>query len=202
MQERAPAPKALPVQIIERSVIPVQEPVIDRVIEQEQVQAPEPQYYEEQIIPEEAPEPELPPVSSPQYRNSLKNSTSYSLWFASGITLIALILLACGLYVLIRRPKFKGALSSKITAASCVNASYICSVDITYSVDSKEYSQKGVSVRTLYKPGDNLDILYDTVNPNNFIVSEPKWIKNVFGIGLTILALIMIISVWWYYLIR
>ena len=167
---------------------------------------PEPDNHYEEVEPEyeEPLPPPPPPPPQPQPSQNVENESPktrafYSLWFARGMTFVALVLLACGLYVLIRRPKFKGTISAKITEASCQTATNICSVDITYSVDSKEYLQKGVSVTTLYKSGDSLAILYDTANPSSFNVAEPKWVQYVFGIGLTALSLIMIISVWWYY---
>jgi hypothetical protein len=174
----------------------------------QEVAQPEAPVEEVEFVPEQKYEEPLPSVIAspppPQPRQNVENESPktrvfYSLWFARGMTFVALILLACGLYVLIRRPKFKGTISAKITEASCQTATNICSVDITYSVDSKEYLQKGVSVTTLYKSGDSLAILYDTVNPSSFNVAEPKWVRYVFGFGLTILSLIMIISVWWYY---
>ena len=177
---------------------PIQEAEREPKAPVEEVESvPEPEY--EEPLPPVIPSPPPPQPRQNVENESPKTRTFYSLWFARGITIVALVLLACGLYVLIRRPKFKGAISAKITEASCQTATNICSVDIAYSVDSKEYLQKGVSVTTLYKSGDSLAILYDTANPNNFIVAEPKWVQYVFGIGLTVLSLIMIISVWWYY---
>jgi hypothetical protein len=61
------------------------------------------------------------------------------------------------------------------------------------------YGQKGVSVKTIYSPDQTIDIHYDTSNPNTFVVAAAKWVRPVIGGSLTILAVILILFIWWYY---
>jgi hypothetical protein len=121
------------------------------------------------------------------------------LFFSIMITFGAIGLLATGLYILIRRPKYTNTLAANITAASCEPGTQICTVDIKYTVSDIEYTKKDVSVKSLFKVDEKIDILYDSENPNNFVLAQPKWVRSVFGIGLTTLAIIMIIATWWYY---
>ena len=146
-------------------------------------------------IPEEEPkaEPEQEAVSEQPRKSRLL------LFFSIIITFGALGFLAIGLYVLIRRPKYSTSIAANITAASCEPGTQICIVDIKYTVSDIEYTKKDVSVKSLFKVDEKIDILYDSANPNNFIIAQPKWVRYVFGIGLTTLSIIMIIATWFYY---
>ena len=145
-------------------------------------------------IPEEPePEPEQEAVLEQPRKSRLL------LFFSIMITFGALGFLAIGLYVLIRRPKYSTLIAANITAASCEPGTQICIVDIKYTVSDIEYTKKDVSVKSLFKVDEKIDILYDSANPNNFIIAQPKWVRSVFGIGLTTLSIIIIISTWFYY---
>ena len=71
---------------------------------------------------------------------------------------------------------------------------------IKYNIYNVDYIQKSISVQSLFKIGDTVSILYDSENPNKFVIAQPKWIRIVVGSFITLLALILLIVTWWYYI--
>jgi len=121
-------------------------------------------------------------------------------YVACGVSFISFILLIVGLYVLLRPPKFKKEIEAIITAASC-NAG-ICSINISYTVNNTFYVQNNISVHRLYSPGQSILIDYDENNPKSFILTPPQWVRPFIGGGVSLLAIVIFVSIWWYYSMR
>lgn len=174
--------------------------------DQQQYVEPEPepagQQYEE---PEPEPEP-IPEEPSkyiePEYVEEplpKKKKTIGLIIFTIISTIFSVGILASGLYILLRRSKYTNTLAATITNASCEPGTLICTIDIKYSVNNSEYVQKNISVKSLFKVNDTVNILYDSENPNNFVLEQPKWINISISTFLIVLSIILLIVTWWYY---
>jgi hypothetical protein len=148
-------------------------------------------------LPEPIAESSVFKKESPQQQKSNPRTPFY---LAIGLSILALVLLIVGLYILLRPPKFNSEVEASITAASCKLG--ICTINISYTVYDKTYTHNNINVHHLYAPGQTIKIDFDSNNPNSFILTPPSWIRPLVGGGLSLLAVIIIVSVWWYYSIR
>ena len=207
-RERGPLPKyaSVPTPTLE----PVREYQRERGPELEYQREPEPELeYQREPEPEleyqREPELEYEPDSEPEPEPiALSSSKSQSknrtpLYFAIFITIFGIGLFTFGIVLLLQKPKYDNKVAATITAATCESGTLICKVDINYNANGTTYVKKDVSVKSQFKVGDRIDILYDTTTPDNFIVPSPYWIHILFGTSFTILSLLMIIAAWWYY---
>ena len=213
-------PMMLPPVMQQPQVIQQQQPVMQQppVIQQQPViQQPVIQQQEVAMPESEEKEPDFLPPRSLQYSRSSRKvkydedeiqdgvedyapiSNNKLFYIACGVTVLGVLLLALGLYVLLRPPKYSGNIDAKITAASCQSGTNICTIDISYKVNESDYTQKDVSVKTLYSPDQSIAITYDPSNPNNYVIAAAKWIRPVVGGSLTILAFILVAVAWFYY---
>jgi len=143
--------------------------------------------------------PVVPPVPEPPLKSEPKPlSPKVSLYLAYGISILAVILLIVGLYILLRPSKFKNETEASITASSCKNN--VCTINISYTIDGEKYLQNEIKVSNLRSPGETIKIDYDATNPKSFIIAPSPLIRLGVGGGLSFLAIIMIIAVWWYHI--
>jgi hypothetical protein len=208
--EQLPAiePVPVPVPVLEPAPIPTLEPTPIPTLEL----PPAPQ-----SLPKYIP-PILPPAPASVKRSSSvifsKSVTPYInpyvsrkpkrtlLIFVIAGSFIGILMLILGLYILLRSPKYKNKLDATITRAYCTPGTSICVIDIKYEINTITYIQTNIPVKKLFTPGTTIPIQYNNNNPNNFILSEPKWIKPFVGGGLTALSFIILIATWWYYIMR
>ena len=171
------------------------EPEYEEPMPQERKYEPE---YEEPIKQENEYEQDEP--NEPDSNSSIQPTKNIKFLIFSIIgTIIGLVIFGVGLYILFRPQKYSNLLSANITAASCEPGTSICYIDIKYKVNNADYVKTKVSVKSLYKSGDSIDILYDSSNPDNFIIAQPKWIRIVIGTIFLLIASILLFIIWWNY---
>jgi hypothetical protein len=118
------------------------------------------------------------------------------------ITLFLLIILAVGLFIMFRKPKYDSKIDANVLTAHCDNNPSICYIDIAYAVDGKEYIQKDVSVTSLRTLGTKESILYNSSDPSQFEIAPPVWVRWGIGGSLTGISIGCIIGIWVWYSIK
>jgi len=205
IQEQVPViQEQLQVPVMQQQVPVIQEQV---PVMQEQLQEEEPYFPPPQSLPSYSRTSRKVNIDEDDIQNDIQDDIEYHtsisnnrlFYIACGVTVLGIILLVLGLYVLLRRSKYSGSIDAKITAASCQSGTNICTVDISYKINNTDYNQKNVSVKTLYSADQSIAITYEPTNPNNYAVAAAKWIRPVIGGSLTILAFILVAAIWFYY---
>ena len=188
---------AAPVEEVAPTVAPVEEaapaPAVEEAAPAVEEAAP--------AVEEAAPVEE--PVYEPEPESIQPQPQSKSRWpfiIAILMTFIAFIPLGFGFYTLFHPTNFTGQTTAKVSNVSCQSGSHVCNIEITYNVNNTDYIQKNITTNTIYAIGQNIAIHYDTNNPNNFTIDEASWKNPVIGSSLIILAFIIIIASWMYYL--
>ena len=154
---------------------------------------------DEPYIENEEPSQSIEPEPLMSESKNEKNN-KYRLLISIIITLVALSILGLGVYIFLRKTKYNNSINATVINASCEPGTSICLIDIKYNIYNVDYIQKSISVQSLFKIGDTVSILYDSENPNKFVIAQPKWIRIVVGSFITLLALILLIVTWWYYI--
>jgi hypothetical protein len=115
-------------------------------------------------------------------------------------SVIAIIMLGIGIYLLRRKDTYTNQTTGKITKAACVTKSgnstrqFDCNLTVEIIVNSQTYTIDNLTIisGTEYIPGKTITVYYNPENPNEAALSKTsKW----WGWGLIIVALLMIIFV-------
>jgi hypothetical protein len=166
---------------------------------EEQLQPKENYKYENEEPMEPAePKQEYKPEYMEEPIQSSKNKRMLIIFSIIG-TIICIGILGIGIYILFRPQKYSNLISANITNASCEPGSSICYIDIKYNVNNTDYVKDKISVTSLYSPGHSINILYDSTNPDNFIIAQPKWIRILISSLLLLLGTILLVIIWWNY---
>ena len=97
--------------------------------------------------------------------------------------------------------KVTGTITNDPTCTSNQNQNmtlYTCNVDITYTVDGKDYSISTQTTGDLYKKGSTISLFYNPSNPQDSVVGTmtPVQVEHVFiGIGITVFLFTIILGV-------
>lgn len=120
-----------------------------------------------------------------------------------GGTLISLLLIGIGIYLLVSKDKYSGSTTANIKEANCQRIAdsksvrYECLLKLSYSVDGKAYEREYGTHSGFYAPNTTLNIRYDPSNPNDITVGMRK--KTIAIIILCIGVFVLIMAwVWWW----
>ena len=120
---------------------------------------------------------------------------------AIGATLISLIVLLVGIYLVNMKDAYQGKTKATVTNSKCstVDGGTKCTIDYEYTVSNKKYKYTGVEVQGKYVNGNTIKVSYDTNNPDNHSVLPINW--KIIGWVCIIIGIIIIIGAWvWYYI--
>lgn len=142
---------------------------------------------EEQTIPEEV---------APEQKPSI-----FTLGFIIALvfSVIALILLSIGIYILARKPLYPAETTGTVKTAKCVNNNCILVIEFTPEGAKDKLTSNELQISGNYNKGDSVKINYNPDNPTTFGVNliSPK----VFGwsfIGISVLLLLIIWGIYYF----
>lgn len=122
---------------------------------------------------------------------------------AIGGTLISLILIAVGIYMLQYKDPYEGKTFAKVTASKCntKDKNTTCVIDYEYTVDNKAYKLSSIQLQGTYVSGNTVNMLYDKKNPDNHKLNPTNW-KLIGWICIGI-GIFIVIAAWvWFYITR
>lgn len=120
---------------------------------------------------------------------------------AIGVTLISLLAIGIGIYLVSMKSAYQGTTMATITNSKCttINQGTKCVIDYEYTVNNKKYSRTGSEVQGAYVTGNKVKVSYDTSNPDNHSVLPINW--KFIGWICIIIGFIMVIVAWlWFYI--
>lgn len=109
-------------------------------------------------------------------------------------TLIPLILLSLGIYILARKPLYPSETTGTVTSAKCVNNNCILVIEFTPEGATDKLTSNELQISGNYNKGDSVKINYNPDAPSTFGVNliSPK----VFGWSFIGLALVLLLIIW------
>ena len=113
-------------------------------------------------------------------------------------TLIALILIALGIFMLTRKNKFPMRATGTVTNSKCDESdpkSVTCTISFVFTPSNgKPIASAPMAVNQSYIKGQTITVFYEEDNPNNFVINPApvKWI----GWILLISGLLMLVFLW------
>lgn len=148
------------------------------------------------------PKPAAPPLmqEEPLQEESIpENPSIFTLGFIIALvfSLIAIIMLSIGIYILARKPTYPSETTGTVKTAKCVNNNCIMVIEFTPEGATDKLTSNELQISGNYNKGDSVKINYNPDNPSTFGVNltSPK----VFGWSFIGVSLLLLLIIWGIY---
>ena len=129
-------------------------------------------------------------VLEPAYETSAIIGKAYAIFSAIGGTLLLLIFLFIGIWLVRMHRDKTASTSGTVIKSTCNSSNNKCIVEVEYTVNNKKYTLNYES-STIVNKGQTVKVYYDPKNPNNFVTGSTNKVLGWIFIGIAIIGIIL-----------
>ena len=129
-------------------------------------------------------------VLEPAYETTATIGKAYAIFSAIGGTLLLLIFLFVGIWMVRMHRDKTASTTGKIIESKCKPENNSCRVVIEYTVNKKTY-KLDYETSSIVNKGQTIPIYYDPKNPNNFVAESKNRVLGWVFIGIAIVGIIL-----------